>query len=141
MCKRRLMRMNVVSMWFDPTVMRLMEVRLVWDRCARHYTWHLVVENGKTPKQAKGATTVAVDLGEVHPAVATDGQTAIVVSCRELRAKRQYTVKRLAYPHPSKAALTRGRVGGGACRGLRTAFAPGSSGGCATWNTRSAAAW
>jgi putative transposase len=83
--------------WFDPTVMRLMEVRLVWDRCARHYTWHLVVENGKTPKQAKGATTVAVDLGEVHPAAATDGQTAIVVSCRELRAKRQYTVKRLAY--------------------------------------------
>jgi putative transposase len=56
----------------------------------------LVVENGKQPRDAAGTTTVAVDLGEIHPAVASDGQTAIVVSCRELRAKRQYTAKRLA---------------------------------------------
>src|SRR5262249_49439845 len=28
--------------WFDSQVMRILEVRLVWDRCARHYTWHLV---------------------------------------------------------------------------------------------------
>ena len=83
--------------FFAPTLMRLLEVRLVWDRCARHYTWHLVVENGKTPKMAKGANTVAVDLGEIHPAAATDGQTALVVSCRELRAKRQYTAKRMGY--------------------------------------------
>ena len=82
--------------WFDPAVMRLLEVRLVWDRSARRYTWHLVVENGKTPRLAPGANTVAVDLGEVHPAAATDGQAAVVVSCRELRAKRQYTAKRLA---------------------------------------------
>ncbi len=78
------------------SVLRMLEVRLVWDRCARRYTWHLVVENGKAPKDAPGANTVAVDLGEIHPAAATDGQTAIVVSCRELRAKRQYTAKRLA---------------------------------------------
>src|SRR5262249_31955 len=64
---------------------------------SRRYTWHLVVENGKQPKDAPGTNTVAVDLGEIHPAAATDGQTAIVVSCRELRAKRQYTAKRLAY--------------------------------------------
>ena len=83
--------------WFAPTLMRLHEVRLVWDRCARRYTWHLVIENGKTPKLAPGATTVAVDLGEIHPAAATDGQTALVVCCRELRAKRQYTAKRLGF--------------------------------------------
>jgi putative transposase len=77
-------------------VLRLLEVRLVWDRCAQRYRWHLVVENGKQPKDARGASTVAVDLGEIHPAAASDGQTAIVVSCRELRAKRQYTAKRLA---------------------------------------------
>jgi putative transposase len=83
--------------WFAATTMRLLEVRLVWDRCARHHTWHLVVENGKQPKDAKGTNTVAVDLGEIHPVAATDGQTAIVVCCRELRAKRQYTAKRMAY--------------------------------------------
>ena len=83
--------------FFAATTMQLREVRLVWDRCARHYTWHLVVENGKSPRDAPGRKAVAVDLGEIHPAAATDGQSAIVVSCRELRAKRQYTAKRLAY--------------------------------------------
>ena len=83
--------------WFAPSTMRLLEVRLVWDRCARRYTWHLVVENGKTPKLAPGASTVAVDLGEIHPVAATDGQTALVVSCRDLRARRQFTAKRLAF--------------------------------------------
>jgi putative transposase len=77
-------------------VLRVLEVRLVYERCGRRYRWHLVVENGKQPKQAPGTSTVAVDLGEIHPAVASDGQTAVVVSCRELRAKRQYTAKRLA---------------------------------------------
>src|SRR5262245_31080746 len=72
-------------------------MRLVWDRCGRRYTWHLIVENGKQPKQAAGTSTVAVDLGEIHPAAATDGETAVVVTARELRAKRQYTAKRLAY--------------------------------------------
>ena len=83
--------------WFQPDTMRLLEVRLVWDRCERRYTWHLVVENGRQPKLATGTATVAVDLGEIHPAAATDSMTAVVVSCRELRAKRQYTAKRLAY--------------------------------------------
>jgi putative transposase len=75
--------------------MHLLEVRLVWDRCSKGYQWHLVVENGKRPKAVSSAHTVAVDLGEIHPAAATDGQSAMVVSCRELRAKRQYTAKRL----------------------------------------------
>src|SRR6266511_986493 len=78
-------------------VLRVLEVRLVYDRCARRYTWHLVVENGKQPKPAGGTSSVAVDLGEIHPAAATDGATAVVFSARELRAKRQYTAKRLAY--------------------------------------------
>jgi len=82
---------------FAPSTMRLLEVRLVWDRCDRRYTWHLVAENGKQPKAAPGTNSVAVDLGEIHPATITDGQTAVVVSARELRAKRQYTTKRLAY--------------------------------------------
>ena len=78
-------------------VLRVLEVRLVYDRCGRRYTWHLVIENGKQPKEATSTSVVAIDLGEIHPAAATDGQTAVVVAVRELRAKRQYSAKRLAY--------------------------------------------
>ena len=43
-----------------------LEVRLVWDRAARHYTWHLVVEDGRLPDPpAPGGTIAAVDLGEI----------------------------------------------------------------------------
>jgi putative transposase len=37
-----------------------------------------------------------IDLGEVHPVAITDGQNALVVSCRELRSLNQYRNKRLA---------------------------------------------
>jgi putative transposase len=37
-----------------------------------------------------------VDMGEIHPAALTDGQTSLIISCRELRASRQYTAKRLS---------------------------------------------
>jgi putative transposase len=83
--------------WFVPATMSLREVRLVWDRCGRRYTWHLVVENDKPPKAAPGTNIIAIDLGEIHPATATDGVTATVFSARALRATRQYTAKRLAY--------------------------------------------
>jgi putative transposase len=42
-------------------VLRVLEVRLVYDRRAHRYTWHLVVENGKQPKAAPGTNVVAVD--------------------------------------------------------------------------------
>jgi len=82
--------------WFAPPTMQMHEVRLVWDPCGRRYTWHVVIETGKQPKPTTGTNTVAVDLGEIHPAVTTDGTEAVVFSARELRAKRQYTAKRLA---------------------------------------------
>lgn len=78
------------------SVLRFLEVRLVYDKAKRRYFWHLVVENGKQPKSAPGTKSVAVDLGEVHPAALSDGQDAVVISCRELRSQRQYTAKRLA---------------------------------------------
>jgi putative transposase len=60
------------------------EVRLVWDRWARRYTWHLVIENRKLPALAPGTKTIAMDLGEIHPAAATDGETTVVFTAREL---------------------------------------------------------
>jgi putative transposase len=83
--------------WFVSPTRRLLEARLVWDRCGKCYTWHLVVENGKQSKAAPGTNAVAIDLGEIHPATVTDGVSATVFSAREVRAKRQYTAKRLAY--------------------------------------------
>jgi len=78
------------------SVLAIREVRLVWDRVARHYTWHVVVEDGRQAPPAPGTNCVAVDLGEIHPATLSDGQIAVVISARALRANQQYTHKRLA---------------------------------------------
>jgi putative transposase len=77
-------------------VLRFLEVRLVYDKRARRYTWHLVVENGKQPKMAPGSNVVSVDLGEIHPAVVGDEQQATIVTCRERRHVQQGHTKRLA---------------------------------------------
>src|SRR5207248_2679262 len=37
-----------------PNVVRFLEVRLVYDKRARRYTWHIVIENGKQAKPAPG---------------------------------------------------------------------------------------
>jgi putative transposase len=70
--------------------------RLVWDRAARHYSWHLVIEDGLKPVEQSGSQTAVVDLGEIHPAAVTDGKETIIITCRALRANQQYTVERLA---------------------------------------------
>lgn len=48
-------------------ILQVREVRLVYNKKARRYDWHLVVENGKQPAQAPGTNTVSVDPGEIHP--------------------------------------------------------------------------
>jgi len=73
-----------------------LEVRLVWDRAARHYTWHVVIEDGGEAVPASGEAVVAVDLGEIHPAAVTDGKETVIITCRALRANQQYTAKRLS---------------------------------------------
>jgi putative transposase len=77
-------------------VLRCLEVRLVYDKVARRYNWHIVVEDGRRPKPAPGDHVVAVDLGEVHPAVVGDEQEAVVIACRERRHQGQGHAKRLA---------------------------------------------
>ena len=72
------------------------EMRLVWDRAASHYHWHLVIEDGQEPGQIPGDRVAAVDLGEIHPAAATDGTEVVVFSARQLRSLSQYSNKRLA---------------------------------------------
>jgi putative transposase len=77
-------------------VLRVLEVRLVYDRKARRHTWHVVVENGKQPMTATGTNVVSVDLGEVHPAVVGDSQEATLITCRARRHAKQGHNKRLA---------------------------------------------
>jgi transposase len=84
------------------------ETRLVWDHASRHYEWHLVIEDGRSPEGSPGDNVVAVDLGEIHPAALTDGEEEMVVSCRALRSLNQYTNKRLAKLSHKQAAKVKG---------------------------------
>lgn len=77
------------------TVLRVIEVRLVFNKKSRHYTWHVVAENGTAPQPAPGTNTVSVDPGEIHPAVIGDTESATVITCRERRARQRGHAKNL----------------------------------------------
>ena len=83
------------------------EVRLVFNKSTFRYSWHVVVDDGIEPKQ-RGKYIAGVDLGEIHPAVITDGVDACVVSCRELRALNQGRNKRIASIDAKLATYTKG---------------------------------
>lgn len=78
------------------STLRFVEVRLVFDKKVRRYNWHIVVENGKQPKEAPGTNTVSVDPGEIHPAVVGDEHSTTVITCRFRRAEQRGHAKRLA---------------------------------------------
>jgi putative transposase len=72
------------------------EARLVWDRAAQHYAWHLAIDDGVLPAPPPpGDHTGAIDLGEIHPAAVTDGTETVIFTCRALRSNQQYTAKRV----------------------------------------------
>jgi putative transposase len=77
------------------TMLKVIEVRLVFNKKSRRYGWHVVVENGMTPKSAPGTNTVSVDPGEIHPAVIGDTASATVITCRERRARQRGHAKNL----------------------------------------------
>jgi putative transposase len=85
-----------------------LEMRQVWDQAGRHYQWHAVIEDGTIPSQAPGTHTAGVDLGEVHPAAASDGIESIVFSARHLRSLSQYSNKRLAKLQQKQAGKVKG---------------------------------
>lgn len=89
-------------------ILRVLEVRLVYDRVAQRYTWHVVVENGKAPQPAPGTNTVSVDPGEIHPAVVGDTESATIITCRARRHASQGHRKRLASMTQALSRCTRG---------------------------------
>lgn len=74
----------------------ILEARLVFNQTSRSYEWHMVLEDGLEPPAAPGDRVLAIDMGEIHPAVIADHEQALVVSCRALRACKQYGAKRRA---------------------------------------------
>jgi putative transposase len=84
------------------------EMRLVWDQAARRYFWHLVVDDGLPPHDPPGESVAGIDLGEIHPATATDGEEAVVFSARQMRALAQSTNKRLAEIQAKQARKSKG---------------------------------
>jgi putative transposase len=69
---------------------------LVYSKTSCAYEWHIVLDDGMEPSPALGDRVLAVDMGEIHPAVVADHEQALVVSCRALRACKQYGFKRRA---------------------------------------------
>ena len=76
--------------------LRFLEARLVYDKRSQKYNWHLVVEDGRIPKDPPGSNIASVDLGEIHPAVVGDENSATIITCRQRRSESQGHAKRLA---------------------------------------------
>ena len=91
---------------FEPSA--FLEMRLVWDRAGRHYQWHAVIEDGTRQCQAPGSQVAGVDLGEVHPAAASDGMESVIFSARQLRSLAQYSNKRCAELQQKQAKKVKG---------------------------------
>ena len=72
------------------------EVRLVFNHKTHRYDWHLVIDDGITPEFRTTGMVIAVDLGEIHPAVASSQTQAVVFSARELRSVFQLRNKKQA---------------------------------------------
>lgn len=78
------------------TQIEFKEVRLVFDKKAREYKWHIVYENNVQPQENSHVNVVSVDLGEIHPAVVGDEFESTIILCRERRHEVQGHAKRLA---------------------------------------------
>jgi putative transposase len=87
---------------------KFLEVRLVYDRVGRRYAWHIVVENGRKPKEPPGDNVVSVDLGEIHPAVVGDEHEATVITCRQRRSESQGHAQRMANLRRALSRKTKG---------------------------------
>jgi putative transposase len=84
------------------------EARLVYNRKTSRYEWHFVTDDGLEPIMRTEGASVAVDMGEIHPAVITDGNTALVISARELRSTGQGLAKAISILDERKSTMKKG---------------------------------
>jgi putative transposase len=84
------------------------EMRLVYDKSGRRYQWHLVIEDGCEAEPAPGDNVMALDMGEIHPVAAADEEEGTVITCRDLRAAKQYRNKRIASIEAKQSGYVKG---------------------------------
>lgn len=99
-----------VQLPFDLQGLSFVEARLVYNRKTSRSEWHFVTDDGIEPAMRSEGASVAVDMGEIHPAVVTDGNTALVISARELRATGQGLAKAISILDARKAGMKRGSL-------------------------------
>jgi putative transposase len=97
-----------VSLPLDLQNATFVEACLVFNRKRSHYEWHFVVDDGLEPVLCTTGTSVAVDMGEIHPAVVTDGNTARVLCARALRSSGQGLAKAISLLEARKARMKPG---------------------------------
>ena len=83
---------------------------MVYNRKTSDYEWHFVTGDGIEPLMRAEGVSVAVDMGEIHPAVVTDGNTALVISARELRSTGQGLAKAISILDARKSRMKRGSL-------------------------------
>jgi len=104
----------------DMQGVKFIEAQLVYNKKKSYYEWHFVTDDGIESIARTEGAIVAVDLGEIHPAVMTDGNTALIISARELRATGQGLAKKIAN---LDSRLSRCKSGSRTYRKLRKAKA------------------
>jgi putative transposase len=72
------------------------QVQLVYNHATKRSCWHVTVEDQVEAQPSPHSGVMAVDLGEIHPAACTNGETATIIACRELRANAQHRNKKTA---------------------------------------------
>jgi len=99
-----------VQLPFDLQGLSFVEARLVYNRKTSRYEWHFVTDDGIEPIMRTEGASVAVDMGEIHPAVITDGNTAMVISARELRSTGQGLAKAISILDGRKSTMKKGSL-------------------------------
>ena len=72
------------------------QVQLVFAPSTRKNHWHVTVDDGVIPQHSAMRKTMAIDLGEIHPAACANGEASTIISCRALRANSQHRNKKTA---------------------------------------------
>ncbi len=99
-----------VQLPFDLQNATFVEARLVYNRKTSRYEWHFVVDDCLEPAMRTTGASVAVDMGEIHPAACTDGNTALVLSARELRSTGQGLAKAISILDARKSRMKKGSL-------------------------------
>jgi putative transposase len=99
-----------VELPLDLQHLKFVEARLVYNRKTSRYEWHFVTDDGIEPIMRTEGASVALDMGEIHPAVVTDGNTALVISARELRSTGQGLAKAISILDARRSTMKRGSL-------------------------------